>query len=110
MTTTRRPLIITGACLEPAAGRAALCCAPRAKPKAESAQQQPVKTIPAQAPKIFLRNSLRVGMFRFLCCCGTVVKLRGRHIPRPHATAKTPVRLFRHAPERAGLYDPHKGW
>src|SRR5580704_207267 len=103
MTTTRRPLMITGACLEPAGGRAAPCRAPRAKPKAESAQQQLVKTIPAQAPETFLRNSLRVGIFCFLCCCGAVVKLRGRHIPRPHATAKTPVRLFRHAAERPGL-------
>src|SRR5580700_5539231 len=91
--------MITGACLEPAGGRAALCCAPRAKPKAESAQQQPVKTIPAVAREIFLRNSLRVGMFRFLCCCDAVVKLCGRHIPRPHATAKTRVQLFLGAPE-----------
>src|SRR4029077_13088732 len=109
MMTTRRPLMITGACLEPAGGRAAPCCAPRAKPTADSSQQQPVKTIPAQAPETFLKNSLRVGIFRFLCCCGAVVKLCGRHIPRPHATAKTHVRLSRRAPARHGLYDPHKG-
>src|ERR1700726_955419 len=84
--------MITGACLEPVAGRATPCGAPSAKPKAESAQQQPVKTIPAVAPEIFLRNSLRVGMFRFLCCCGAVVKLRGRDISWPHARAKTRVR------------------
>src|SRR4029077_10668085 len=106
MMTTRRPLMITGACLEPAGGRAAPCCAPRAKPKAESAQQQPVKKIPAVAPERFLRNSLRVGIFRFLCCCGAVVKLCGRHIPRPHAAAKTRVWLLRGAPERPDLYDP----
>src|ERR1700732_3229516 len=98
----------TGACLEPAAGCAAPCCALRAKPK-KGSTQQPVKTIPAVGAEKFLRNSLRVGMFRFLCCCGAVVKLCGRHIPRPHASAKTRVQLFRRARRRAGLYDPHKG-
>jgi len=47
-------------------GCAADCCRLRAKPKTDSAQQQPAKTIPAVAPDTFLKNSLRVGMVAFL--------------------------------------------
>jgi len=45
-----------------AEGGAADCCRPGAKARADSAQQQPAKTIPAVAPEKFFRNSLRVGM------------------------------------------------
>jgi hypothetical protein len=43
---------------------AAVCCAFAAKPKEDSAQPQPVKSIPAADPDTFLRNSLRVGIFK----------------------------------------------
>jgi hypothetical protein len=52
--------------LEPAATLAADCCRLGVNPKADSAQQQPAKTIPAVAPDKSLRNSLRVGMVAFL--------------------------------------------
>src|SRR5438309_6566464 len=97
--------MVTGARLEPTDGRTGDCCRLNAEARADSAQQQPAKTIPAVAPDKSFRNSLRVGIIASLFLLLAVVQFCQRDISRSDLRSKKLTLLFHRVPERVSLCD-----